>query len=278
MNNFVILPRVILETEKISNSAKIVYLKLVDFAFNNIYCYPTVATLAERVKMSEKTVKNAVKELREVGLVKIYKEGYKKSNRYVLMPVEWVDNIMGEELKIVAEEEQYLKDEEDYKATMDKIKEHYESIGKKLTDVTVEKKAETKKRASKSKRKTSEEVLAEAKRIAEEGGKLNAQQYCHIYKDLFYEIRGELYTVNWAVDGNFMKKLFIDRDLPSDIVIQILRKYIEVYDRYFKRGNYTSPKIRYLAQDFIFNKIVDLCDADLREQNRTHDELANESF
>ncbi len=258
MSGFTLAPRAILDTDRLTDNTKIIYLKLCDFAYNSIYCFPTLETLCKALKLSDSTVKRATKELREMGLIRIYRKSLKEGNHYLIIPIDWVANLdPSRAVEVVPESEQYIPNEVEFTRQIEEIKAYFEALGKKLAGTSTRTKAVRKGQAP----KTMDDLIEEVS-LKMVGGDytLNARELCIVFAKYVKEIRQTPYTVVWGRDGSIMKQVFINKDYDSKTAVRMIEKFVESYDRVFKKPKYEFPQIQYLRLPFIFDKVKAMMD------------------
>jgi hypothetical protein len=81
---FVQLPRAILYNPKLTDSARLLYAILLDYAWNNDYCFPGQKALSDKTAWDERTVRRHMQTLLNTGLVTIQRRGQGKTNIYKL--------------------------------------------------------------------------------------------------------------------------------------------------------------------------------------------------
>ena len=81
---FTQVPNFLLNDPKISANAKVVYAKLLSYAWNNDRVFPGQDTMAKDVGMSQPTIARAVKELEGNEWLEIERRGQGKTNIYIL--------------------------------------------------------------------------------------------------------------------------------------------------------------------------------------------------
>jgi DNA-binding transcriptional regulator YhcF (GntR family) len=67
-----------------SNNAKVVYAKLLSYAWHNNQVFPGQERMAEDIGSSKSTVGRAIQELEEHGWLEIQRRGQGKTNLYIL--------------------------------------------------------------------------------------------------------------------------------------------------------------------------------------------------
>ena len=77
------IPRYIIDL-RISISARLLYCVLLDFAWNNGFCFPGQEKLGERMGLGRQQVNRLINELKGAGLVGVKRRGLGKTNLYVL--------------------------------------------------------------------------------------------------------------------------------------------------------------------------------------------------
>lgn len=81
---FVQLPRAILYHPKLTDGARLLYAVLLDYAWNNNYCFPGQKALSNKTSWDERTVRRHMKTLLGTGLVTIKRRGQGRTNIYEL--------------------------------------------------------------------------------------------------------------------------------------------------------------------------------------------------
>ena len=81
---FTQVPNFVLESNKISSGAKLVYAMLLKYAWQNDFCFPGQEALAKDMGCSRRSVVRFMKELTKKGFVEIARRGQGKTNLYVL--------------------------------------------------------------------------------------------------------------------------------------------------------------------------------------------------
>src|SRR5262249_19006994 len=81
---FTQLPNFLLNNKDLTNNAKVVYAKLLSYAWHNNHVFPGQERMAEEIGSSKSTVGRAVQELEEQGWLEIERRGQGKTNVYVL--------------------------------------------------------------------------------------------------------------------------------------------------------------------------------------------------
>lgn len=81
---FTQVPNFILNNTKLSFGAKVVYAKLLSYAWHNNRVFPGQDTMAQELGTSQPTVARAISELEDHGFLQIQRRGQGKTNMYVL--------------------------------------------------------------------------------------------------------------------------------------------------------------------------------------------------
>jgi hypothetical protein len=66
---FAQVPRLVLRAKGLSNTAKLVYALLLDYAWQKGSCFPGQHQLAEDLDTTERTIRRALDELKQYGLI-----------------------------------------------------------------------------------------------------------------------------------------------------------------------------------------------------------------
>jgi hypothetical protein len=81
---FTQVPNVILNNPDLSSNAKIIYSKLLSYAWNNNHVFPGQERLAQDTGISLRTVVTTIKELSKTGYLEVTRRGLGKTNVYIL--------------------------------------------------------------------------------------------------------------------------------------------------------------------------------------------------
>jgi hypothetical protein len=81
---FTQVPNLILNNKDLSFAAKVVYAKLLSYAWNNNRVFPGQETMAEELGTSQPTIARSVKELEDIGYLEIQRRGQGLTNLYIL--------------------------------------------------------------------------------------------------------------------------------------------------------------------------------------------------
>ncbi len=81
---FTQIPNFILNNPSISSNAKVVYSKLLSYAWHNDLVFPGQDVMAKDIGSSQPTIARAISELQEAGLLEIERRGQGKTNVYRL--------------------------------------------------------------------------------------------------------------------------------------------------------------------------------------------------
>jgi predicted transcriptional regulator len=81
---FTQVPNYLLNNKDLSAVAKIVYAKLLSYAWNNNRVFPGQETMAEDIGSSKSTVNRGIQELEDKGWLEIERRGQGKTNMYIL--------------------------------------------------------------------------------------------------------------------------------------------------------------------------------------------------
>jgi len=80
---FTQIPNILLK-QTFSNNAKVVYAKLLSYAWHNNQVFPGQERMAEEIGSSKSTVGRAIQELEDRGWLEIQRRGQGKTNLYIL--------------------------------------------------------------------------------------------------------------------------------------------------------------------------------------------------
>jgi predicted HTH transcriptional regulator len=78
---FCIIPALVLQNQKLSDGAKILYGEISALVNKYGYCYATNKHLAERLNKTERTIRNLIRELKNAKLIKVEVEKNKEGTR-----------------------------------------------------------------------------------------------------------------------------------------------------------------------------------------------------
>jgi DNA-binding MarR family transcriptional regulator len=81
---FTQVPNFLLKSKKLSAGDKMAFAMLLSYAWQNDYCFPGQARLAEDMGLDERTVRRHLKSLEANELLKIERRGLGKTNIYKL--------------------------------------------------------------------------------------------------------------------------------------------------------------------------------------------------
>ena len=81
---FTMLPNFLLKSRKLSSGDKMAFAMLLSYAWQNDYCFPGQARLAEDMGLDERSVRRHLKALEAVELLSISRRGLGKTNIYKL--------------------------------------------------------------------------------------------------------------------------------------------------------------------------------------------------
>ena len=81
---FTQIPNCVLNDTKISLSAKVIYAKLLSYAWHNQYVFPGQERMAQDVGAGKRTIVRAVAELEKVGYLEVQRRGQGLTNIYTL--------------------------------------------------------------------------------------------------------------------------------------------------------------------------------------------------
>jgi len=254
MNNYTLIPRFILLDDDIGDMAFRVYCLLTDYAFRNVYAFPSIETMAEALNKSMPTIKRGVKELREKGLIRIFREHERATNTYVLIPYEWRNKF---------QDNGYIKTKEEFEKLVADVRAYYEEQG----------------RSTVSSRRSGYSYMKSAKEKLERGEfKFNVNELVAVFKILNQEVRNHVVNTNYKRDIPAIKTIFGDKKEYGEYEFRILLKYVSVYDNLFKSPKYPHPSLWNLGVEWIYDKVKKLVDRDIAEERREDDELSDLVF
>ena len=83
-NGFTLVPNMMLNSAKLSAGAKLTYVMLLKYAWENNRCFPGQKTLARDMGVSERHAHSSIKELEKIKYISVQRRGQGKSNIYTL--------------------------------------------------------------------------------------------------------------------------------------------------------------------------------------------------
>jgi hypothetical protein len=81
---FTQIPNYLLRASDLSNNAKVVYAKLLSYAWDNDRCFPGQDRMAQDIGTSQPTIARAIQELQAKDWLEVERRGQGKTNVYVL--------------------------------------------------------------------------------------------------------------------------------------------------------------------------------------------------
>lgn len=84
-HGYTLIPNIVLDDESISNNAQLVYLHLLKFSWGKGSCYPGHQKLAEKLKLSRRSIIRALQELKVKRLIDWKQRGLNKTNIYIIL-------------------------------------------------------------------------------------------------------------------------------------------------------------------------------------------------
>jgi DNA-binding MarR family transcriptional regulator len=81
---FTIIPNIVFKCRDLSAYAKLVYMALLSYAWQQDSCFPGQAHLADELQVSIDTIRRALRQLQERGLLRVTHRGQGKTNVYTL--------------------------------------------------------------------------------------------------------------------------------------------------------------------------------------------------
>src|SRR3954463_10341643 len=82
--SFTQIPNTILKRKDVSPGAKLTYVALLSYAWQQGSCYPGQATLADDIGVGQRSVVRYMKELQDSGLLDVKRRGLGRTNLYTL--------------------------------------------------------------------------------------------------------------------------------------------------------------------------------------------------
>jgi biotin operon repressor len=81
---FTQVPNMVLNNKELTFAAKVIYSKLLSYAWNNNRVFPGQVTMADEIGSKKSTINKAIKELEEKGWLEIERRGQGQTNIYTL--------------------------------------------------------------------------------------------------------------------------------------------------------------------------------------------------
>lgn len=81
---FTQVPNMVLNNRELSFAAKVVYAKLLSYAWNNNRVFPGQETMADEIGTSRPTVTRTIEELVKAGFLEVQRRGQGQTNIYTL--------------------------------------------------------------------------------------------------------------------------------------------------------------------------------------------------
>ena len=260
-NELMLVPKKLLLMGDISPSAKVLYLHILSYAYDQVTCYPSVNTLADCMECSERAVSRYLQELKIYGLIK-YVRGYNgKSNRYIIVPIEWVD---GERVN----EADYDLTESEFMEYASKVKEFY-------SDKAKPKKNGGKRGGSGNRTKIIKELLEHLK---DPNYKLKIGDVAYYFSYKLQEKKDYVYSPKQA-DFIMLADVFKLDSMSRELALEIIDIYIDNYDSMYKTDKYKYPLLTHLKFSSVFNSMCDMAKISLnRKSTRSGYILTDEAF
>jgi hypothetical protein len=89
------IPNWLLCRPEVSAGAKLAYARLCQFSGRDGLCFPRQTTLAAELGVSDRAVRNYLRELEEFQLVEVDQPGLQQSNRYAFLAHPWINDGSG---------------------------------------------------------------------------------------------------------------------------------------------------------------------------------------
>ena len=81
---FTIIPNIVFKRPDLSAYGKLIYMALLSYAWQQDSCFPGQERLATELGLSVRTVRRAIRELQDCGLLRVTQRGQGKTNVYTL--------------------------------------------------------------------------------------------------------------------------------------------------------------------------------------------------
>lgn len=258
-SRYTIVSNLILNSSNLSDGTLRIYLQLNQFAFDNLSCFPSVEKMAQLSGKCTLSIKRATKELRELGLIKIFVRP-NRGNEYLLIPPEWVADRLNGEYQNVSEEEQYIKTLDEFMDLRDKVMEYYNSVP------TPEKRVQ-------KKRVTAKDTMLE--KISSGRTDLNANELMAYAEHVYMETTGKKMDNDYRSGRDIKEVKELLDSCGSEYAMLFIRKFAESYDELFGMGSYSTPSLRMIGWARVFNAVKKLTD---RALNSVEDVVSDVVF
>lgn len=103
---FTQIPRTVLKASNLSMQAKTVYTLLLDYAWQKGKCFPGQTRMAKDLGVHRNTIQRYLTELKEYGLIRWDRRGFKKTNIYYILPLEFLSSDKDDAQESVHHDEQ----------------------------------------------------------------------------------------------------------------------------------------------------------------------------
>lgn len=248
VDDYAVVPRIIRKLENISNGAKLCYVTLVDYAYNDVFAFPSQETLARELGRTVRMVRNYLQELREFGLIKVYTPPMvsggrgnidSSTNHYILMPLEDVANLRDRLTAKIPLDAQYVTQEE------------FNELIARNTAFFADGKIAARRDSYDASVKKVEEAQASG-----DFSKLSARDYCVAFAELYKITYGEGYAICWRTDSTAIKLVLLDRGIEGDGCLTVFKQFLKMYPTTFYSEKYKKPRISHLKVDWILSKVL----------------------
>ena len=205
----------------LSNASKILYFTLNSLAEELCHIKISEKELSKKLDVTDRSIRNSIKELYEYGLIAKYRPDIKEVQTYVIIPYE-----IRRVVEIETEEE------------MDKL----------LNEIFIFIDTEVV-----TKKKDKDNIV---KKIEEEKEKeYTARDYCKYFADKCMEVRGTVVNYSNAKTISIMKRITKGKTVEENL--RLIDTFIEIYDQKFKRIGYEYPTVASFGASWIYNIVVE---------------------
>lgn len=245
-----LVPKYVLLDDDLSDMGFRVYVLLNDYAYNNIYAYPTIEKMAEDLGKSITTIKRGIKELKEKGLIKIFRKTHISNNIYILVPPALKDEV-GE-----------VNTQQEFYNCVEKIKSYYQNI-----------------KPQKKRTKNGVDYMKVVeKKLENKEYDFSVQEVVYLFKLLNKKIRDYNVNTNFSKDINAVKQSLGIKDKYGEYDYRLIEKYIKSYDSLFRSDKYPNPTIFNMGASWVYAKIKRLVDDDIRQERVKGEQILDIAF
>lgn len=219
MGKYTIVSNELILTNEINNSAKMLYMTLCTIAEDLNHIQISEKRLAEKMDISDRTIRNCLKDLENFGLIAKFRKTLKEVQTYIVIPYE-----IRRKVEINTDEE------------FEELLREVQIFLKNELDGNVE-------------RKQVEEKIDKNKTF-------NTYDYCKYFADKVKQEKGMVVNYSNSRTLSIMKR--VTKGKSQEENLKLIDIFISVYDRKFKKQGYEFPTIESFGTSWIYNIVVDM--------------------